>query len=496
MNIDILLVAEGTYPYVRGGVSSWIHQLIGGLKEYSFAILFLGSKKEDYSEKKYEFPDNVLFFEEYFLFDAIDVKEPKSRKIKKRDMQKIYDFHTKMKMQKDFELKNFIDKDFLSNRVTIDDFLYSQQSWDFIQQKYMQNCFDVPFIDYFWTVRSIHRPVWLLAKIASRMNFAKVVHSPSTGYAGFLSALIHTFYNIPFILTEHGIYIRERKIDIHSSSNFSLYLSSLQRNIKSSDYLQQMWINFFEKIGFLTYKNATDILSLFQAAKELQIGFGADKNRCEVIPNGVDIERLNRLVQKREEPVSRVITLLGRVVPIKDIKTFIRAVRIVKDRFSDVEGWIVGPVDEDRVYAKECEMMVTSMHLESNIRFLGFQKVDDIFPKTKILTLTSISEGMPLVILEGFAAGIPCVATDVGSCKELIYGGLNSEDVKTGKAGEITAVGDAQKLAHFYIKLLSDETLWKRYQKNALKRVSKFYTQELFFQNYKRIYQKALSWQG
>jgi len=89
MNIDILLVAEGTYPYVRGGVSSWIHQLIVGLKEYSFAILFLGSKKEDYSEKKYELPDNVLFFEEYFLFDAIDVKEPKSRKIKKRDMQKI-----------------------------------------------------------------------------------------------------------------------------------------------------------------------------------------------------------------------------------------------------------------------------------------------------------------------------------------------------------------------------------------------------------------------
>jgi hypothetical protein len=45
--VDIVLVAEGTYPYVHGGVSTWIHQLISNLKEFSFGIIFLGSRKED-----------------------------------------------------------------------------------------------------------------------------------------------------------------------------------------------------------------------------------------------------------------------------------------------------------------------------------------------------------------------------------------------------------------------------------------------------------------
>ena len=64
-SVDILMIAEGTYPYIRGGVSSWIHQIITGMPEYTFGILFLGSKAEDYEETKYDLPDNVIFFGRY-----------------------------------------------------------------------------------------------------------------------------------------------------------------------------------------------------------------------------------------------------------------------------------------------------------------------------------------------------------------------------------------------------------------------------------------------
>ncbi len=154
-------------------------------------------------------------------------------------------------------------------------------------------------------------------------------------------------------------------------------------------------------------------------------------------------------------------------------------------------------MDEDPIYASECKRLIETMGLEKNIKFLGFQKIDDILPKTDILTLTSISEGMPLVILEGFAAGVPCVATDVGSCSELIYGALNDEDIAIGKAGEVVPVANPSKLANAYIKLLEDENLWKKYQQNALKRVNTFYTQEIFFNQYDKVYKKALSkWRG
>ncbi len=496
-NIDILIIAEGTYPYVRGGVSSWIDQIVNGMPRYRFGILFIGSKKEDYSEKKYKISKNIHFYEEYFLFDEMKVEEPRPRKVKKENFEKIKTFHKKIKSKDSFDFKSLLNTQLFEKEVTINDFLYSHQSWEFIKENYSKNCQEISFIDYFWTVRSIHKPIWLLAEIAQKMSMAKVVHSPSTGYAGFTAALISNFHNIPFILTEHGIYIRERKMDMHTSNGFELYKSSLQKTIKSSNYLKDMWINFFEKIGFLTYKSAKDILSLFNGAKELQINFGADEKLCKVIPNGVDTKRLNKLVAQRAVKNSKVITLLGRVVSIKDIKTFIRSIRIVADKIPDVEGWVAGPLDEDIVYADECKRMIKTLNLEKNIKLLGFQKIDDILPKTDILTLTSISEGMPLVILEGFAAGVPCVATDVGSCSELIYGALNEEDIAIGKAGEVVPVANPSKLAQAYIKLLNDKKLWKQYQQNALKRVNTFYTQEIFFNKYIEVYEKALSkWQG
>ena len=181
---------------------------------------------------------------------------------------------------------------------------------------------------------------------------------------------------------------------------------------------------------------------------------------------------------------------------IKDIKTFIRAIRIAVYDIPDLEGWIVGPMDEDPDYANECMQIVQNLDLQKHIKFLGFQNISDILPRSGLLTLTSISEGMPLVILEGFAAGVPCVATDVGSCRELIEGALNEEDIAIGKAGEVVQIADAASLAKAYSTLLKESELWNKYQQNALKRVNSFYRQDQFLETYHEIYQKALQWQA
>ena len=191
--VDILIVAEGTYPYVRGGVSSWIDQLIKGLYEYKFGVLFLGSKKEDYKERKYDFPKNLVYFTEHFLFDS-KVKEPKKRR-GGREFEKIEKFYKNLKENREIDLKDYFDKDFIK-KIPLEDFMYSQKSWNFIQNRYEENSCNLSFLDYFWTVRSIHKPLWLLFSIAQEIDFVKVVHSPSTGYAGFLSSLIYTFHKL------------------------------------------------------------------------------------------------------------------------------------------------------------------------------------------------------------------------------------------------------------------------------------------------------------
>lgn len=496
-SVDIMIISEGTYPYVRGGVSSWIHQLMTGLPHYRFGIVFIGSRREEYDQVQYDFPENLVYLLESYMFDKEAPAQPAPQKGKRSAYRKVEEIHNWFRSSKPGFPERLFDLDFYLKEVDETFFLYSQRSWDFITQQYASRNISIPFINYFWTVRSIHAPIWKLAKIAAKIaGKAKVIHTPSTGYAGFLGTLLAQNDTIPLILTEHGIYTKERRIDLLSSTLFESKSIALLKQSYEDDYTKQMWIRFFEGIGRFCYDHADPILSLYNGARSMQIAYGADAKRCRVIPNGVDTVRLKAAYEKRPEAIPPVVTLIGRVVAIKDIKTFIRAIRIAAYTLPEIEGWIVGPMDEDPDYAMECMQMVQNLDLEKHIKFLGFQNIVDILPQSGLLTLTSISEGMPLVILEGFAAGLPCVATDVGSCRELIEGALDEEDIAIGKAGEVVQISDANALAAAYSRLLTDRPAWHRAQKNALKRVNRYYRQEQFLQSYDEIYKKALAWQA
>ena len=490
---DILIPCEGTYPYVRGGVSSWIAQLIAGLPQYSFGIVFIGSQRKDYSPKPlFEFPDNLLFVVELFMFDEEEKVPIKSQNGDIKDFDEIENIYSWFSSDRDNETfpKELKSLDFYLNRVNEATFLYSREAWYFITNKNQQNAPEISFLDYFWSVRSIHTPIWKLAKLAKIvLNKGKIVHSPSTGYAGFLATLISHDSGKPFILTEHGIYTKERKIDLISNS-FNLYQKlDLFRESAEDNYIQGMWVKFFEGIGKMSYSRANPILSLFSVAKETQIAYGADAKLCRVIPNGVDIKRLGATLEYRPKKIPKVITLIGRVVSIKDIKTFIRAIRITANEIPEVEAWVVGPDDEELVYAEECRDLIEILDVKENIKFLGFQNIAEILPQSGLQTLTSISEGMPLVILEGFASGVPCVSTDVGSCKELIYGGEQEGDKELGKAGVICQIANVEELSTAYIELLTNEDRWYQAQRVGLERVNRFYTQDIFLENYRKVYE-------
>jgi len=491
-SVDVMLLAEGTYPYIRGGVSSWIAQLMAGLPQIKFGICFVGAQESEYGDMRYTLPDNLVHLEVHYMFDG-DTPPVQKLKGEKKSFDAVRELHRSF-AQKGGEIPAMMQKiDFYMKEVTFEHFLYSEHSWEFLNECYMKNCPDVPFIDYFWTLRNIHRPIWILARIVQNFPTVKLFHAPSTGYAGFLGALGSYTKDVPYILTEHGIYTRERKIDMLSADWVSFRKSPLLKQPEEFNYIKKMWVNFFEKIGEFSYKRASHILSLYPGAQKIQISFGAQEAKTKVIPNGVDVDALKATMQERIDPPKPIITLIGRVVSIKDIKTFIRAMRITINEIPEAEGWIVGPTDEDPEYFHECEQMVESLGLNGKVKFLGFQNIKEILPQSALQTLTSISEGMPLVILEGFAAGVPCVATDVGSCRDLIYGGLNEEDIGLGAAGAITHIANPSELAKAYIRFLSDFALWKQAQEVALERVEKYYRQEMFLEEYRALYAQSMN---
>ena len=68
--IDVCLILEGTYPYVAGGVSSWVHSLITQMSELRFAVMHLSSEQGVYARGSlFEKPDNLLWVREIHLFE-------------------------------------------------------------------------------------------------------------------------------------------------------------------------------------------------------------------------------------------------------------------------------------------------------------------------------------------------------------------------------------------------------------------------------------------
>ena len=67
----ICVILEGCYPYVTGGVSTWIHQYMKAMPQHEFVVWAVGASSEDRGKFKYELPDNVVEIREIFHNDAL-----------------------------------------------------------------------------------------------------------------------------------------------------------------------------------------------------------------------------------------------------------------------------------------------------------------------------------------------------------------------------------------------------------------------------------------
>lgn len=499
-SVDVLLLLEGTFPFVAGGVSSWVNQIIRGFPEIRFGAIFLGSRPEDYGDLRYALPDNLVHLETAYLFahqenpPVMPVKAPAGSMSEVERMHGL--FETDLKHPDCTHLfSNLMDEAGPDGKVSHEMFLYSKEAWDFIKKSYRRRSTDPSFVDYFWTIRNIHTPFWRLREVALRCPSARIYHSVSTGYAGILGVLLKHRNKKPFMLSEHGIYVKERKIDLYQAQWLKDNRSVFERDPSRVSYFRQLWIRFFEHLGYVTYQAADDIVALYEANRQRQLQDGAPPERTSNIPNGIDVERFAPLRSQRQKTPPPVLCLIGRVVPIKDIKTFIRAMRTVVTHLPDAEAWIAGPEDESPGYARECRELAAQLGLADKVKFLGFQKLTELLPKVGLVVLSSISEALPLVILEGYAAGIPTLATDVGSCRQLVFG-LPGEDAAMGASGRVVRIADPEALAQAALELLTNPTEWHRASEAGIQRVETYYSQPMMFDRYRALYDKNFQWQA
>ena len=286
-----------------------------------------------------------------------------------------------------------------------------------------------------------------------------------------LGAMAKQRYGCGLLISEHGIYTREREEELIRAK----WVEGIYKNI---------WIEQFRKMSQLAYDRADKVTSLYEHARELQIELGCPEEKTQVTPNGVDPSRFENLVVLPEMQDDKIhIGAILRVTPIKDVKTMIRAFAYAKKKVPSLKLWIMGPTDEDEEYAKECFSMVDLMEIE-DVVFTGRINVSEYMGGLDMTILTSISEGQPLTILESYAAHKPVIATDVGNCRGLIYG----EDDDFGEAGILTHIMNVEEIADAMIQLATHPNRRKRMGENGYKRLMRKYKVVDMQKTYEQIY--------
>jgi glycosyltransferase involved in cell wall biosynthesis len=472
----ICLIAEGSYPYVTGGVSSWIQTLITCMPEHEFVIYAIGAHEKARGKFKYKLPPNLVEVKEVFLDSYLaELGEPGKQYQLSNNQQLVI----KTLLDSQDTDWNELFSLFKSRKMdSVSNFIMSRDLFDIIQDLCLERYPQIPFTELFWSVRAMLLPLFWLLK--NPVPEADLYHSVSTGYAGVVAGFGKFLYNKPFLLTEHGIYTREREEEIIKADWIK-------------GYFKDLWIQYFYSLSQCAYSNTDQVISLFNKNKEIQVEIGCNDQKIEIIPNGVDPEGFNSLLQKGQEEESYInVGAVVRVVPIKDIKTMIQSFAIAKKAVPQARFYIFGPYEEDQEYYEECLQLLNSLNTE-DIYFTGSVNIKDYIGRMDILVLSSISEGQPLAVLEGMASGKPFVSTDVGSCSELIYG-LNDG---IGPAGIIVPVMHYVEMAEAIIELSDDSERRKKMGENGQKRVSELYTRERFIELYKQIYEKTrlLQWQ-
>ncbi len=494
---DVCLLCEGTYPYIAGGVSSWVHDIIRGEPQVTFSVLNIGAHPGWHGEPRFKFPPNVLALEEIFCQDATPtpLAGPERAKLERairRCRRNAARRPTRSRMLRGLRRLHFedtVDDDLLADLASADlsvsELLYGHESFTLVEEMSTELAPAVPFNDLFWQYRAMNIPIVRL--LNTPLSPATSFHALSAGYAGLIGAIESYRTGAPFLLTEHGIYARERDIELARADWIPdrRALDALTARVPIFSPLRRLWARFFRRLSQIAYHQAVRIVTLSEANRQKQIADGAPVVKTKVVPNGVELAPVAPPPADAGVAPLR-IGFVGRLVPIKDLLTFIRACDLaLRDVPLDIR--IIGPDDEDPAYAERCRELVRTLGRGESIRFLGMQPAGKIYSQLEVLVLTSFSEGQPLVILEAYAAGVPIVCTDVGCCRELIEG-APGVDQALGPSGIVTRVAVPQDTAQALIALARDRDRVRRCGVAARKRVENHYQRSAMLDSYRELY--------
>ncbi len=424
--IKVVLTTEGTYPYYTGGVSTWAHILLNEIKDVEFNIIAImmhpfvsikfdlpinvtrliniplwGTEEpvEYMSElpfhkiflKKFETEQNEKAIDEFLGYlEGITVSIYEENPDFKRVGDIIFKFHN-------YFLKYDYSTVFKSKRV-----------WDFFYNLMMElnrkKGLELSIYDIVESLRWIYR---FFISLLSPIPKADIYHSSAAAFCGLPCVIAKKKFGSKFLLTEHGVYVREQYIFV-SRSRFP--------------FLSKMFImGLIKLISRINYYFADQVSPVCSYNKRWEVKFGKTKEeKIKVIYNGIDTEKFRKIDEERDRRFT--IVSIARIDPLKDIETFIRVCAELKKVIPDVLCKLYGP-PTSQDYFRKCKELVKELGVKKNFIFAGSTSTPErAMNEGDLFVLTSISEAFPFVVIEAMACEKVVVSSDVGGVREVLDG--------------------------------------------------------------------------
>jgi len=281
----------------------------------------------------------------------------------------------------------------------------------------------------------------------------------------FLAVIVHHYakkYGIPYVLQAHGSV---------------LPFFAKQKFKKSFD---SIW-------GYNLLKDASKVIALNMAEVEQYGRMGLDKEKIEVVPNGIDLSKYTNLPKKGEfrkkysiEDNEKIVLFLGRIHKIKGLDLLVNAFADLTKKMDNVRLAIVG---YDGGFLPVLKKQIDDLNINDRILFTGpLYGADKLnaYVDADVYVLSSVYETFPNTVLESLVCGTPVVLTDRCGIADVV-----------DKVAHVVEY-DKNQLQDVLFRILIDEKTKNRFSESGKKLVKEEFNWDKIVKKVERIYENCL----
>ena len=461
--MKIAMMTEGTYPHGFGGVSVWCDQLIRGMPEYTFALVALVATGAE--PAVWPLPANVTSLTSVLLWGPPQAGPrgagPLPRRVLRGFIESLLDGSPRAQPRFAETLRELHE---YAQRGNLAASLASERAVRVLSEAWRERW---PGPDQ--AAPTLHDAVTAMRLLSHCLRplayppvQADLAHAVTNGL-GILPALTATWrHGTPMMITEHGVYLREQYLR-HGKGPYRWPVKAL-------------YLGFMRRLCTLGYAEATTITPGNVYNRRWEERLGAEPARIRTVYNGVDP---GNFPASAGEPKCPTISWVGRIDPIKDLETLLRAFALVRAELPAARLRLFGaPPDGRDGYLRRCRELAAELGLAGAASFEGrVENIRDAYDAGQIVVLSSVSEGFPYSLIEAMTCGRACVATDVGGVAEAV-----------GDAGLVVPPRNPEQLAQACVALLTDDGLRRRLGAAARARALENFTLDAAISTFDEIY--------